>query len=62
MIPENERARRGKALLYKTNAHEVPRAFRGEEEQQRATQTDKKPPDSVLFAVSSYMPGAIQRE
>ena len=24
MIPENERARRGKAPLYKTNAHEVP--------------------------------------
>ena len=44
MIPENERARRGKAPLYKTNAHEVPRAFRGEEEQQCATQTDKKPP------------------
>ena len=28
MIPENERARRGKAPLYKTNAHEVPRAFK----------------------------------
>lgn len=27
MIPENERARRGKAPLYKTNAHEMPRAF-----------------------------------
>ena len=34
----------------------------GEEEQQHATQTDKKPPDPVLFAMSSYMPGAIQRE
>lgn len=28
MIPENERARRGKVPLYKTNAHKVPRRSR----------------------------------
>lgn len=46
MIPENERARRGKAPLYKTNAHKVPRG-RGHSRRGRAahaTQIDKKPP------------------
>ena len=52
MIPENERARRRKAPLYKTNAHERSRAFQGEKEQQRATQTDEAP-SPVLFAVGA---------
>lgn len=52
MIPENRLSRRGKAPLYKTNAHERSRAFRGEEEQQRATQADEAP-SPVLFAVGA---------
>ena len=55
MIPENERARRGKAPLYKTNARERSQAFRGEEEQQRATQADEKSPTPYAVGASNNL-------
>ena len=59
MIPENGLSRRGKAPLYKTNARERSRAFRGQLEQQRATQVDEKPSTPVRFAVgASNNPGS----
>ena len=51
MIPENRLSRRGKAPLYKTNAHERSRAFRGEEEQQRARRPTKPPAPYYLPSV-----------
>lgn len=44
MIPENERARRGKAPPIQNERPRGAAGIPGEEEQQRATQTDKKPP------------------
>ena len=55
MIPENGLSRRGKAPLYKTNARERSQAFRGEEEQQRATQADEKSPTPYAVGASNNL-------
>lgn len=44
MIPENERARRGKAPPIQNERPRGAAGILGKEEQQCATQTDKKPP------------------
>lgn len=53
MIPENERARREIAPLYKTNAHEVPRQRSGEQDE---TRLEGVMPTRQLNAVHSAPP------
>ena len=54
MIPENERARRGKAPLYKTNAHEMPRGILGEEEQHMLRRLTRSPRLRIICRVVVY--------